>query len=124
MFRSQTNVAPTRAISCPSSGTVSPFAVELMLMGMIECVFGQASTPMLDMFVVDLMHMVELGIWKAVFIHMLRLLDCHLKYELDRWQVSINLLWACTDSDSSIRFREILPLGLMVSGGEQRTDPN
>jgi hypothetical protein len=42
---------------------------------------------MFDMFVVDLLHEVELGVWKAVFIHMLRLLDCQnesLKYELDR----------------------------------------
>jgi hypothetical protein len=58
---------------------------------------------MFDMFVVDLMHEVELGVWKAVFIHMLRLLDCQnesLKYELDRQQVSVDLLQACTDSDS------------------------
>ena len=42
---------------------------------------------MFDMLVVDLMHEVELGVWKAVFIHLLRLLDCHdegLKHELDR----------------------------------------
>jgi hypothetical protein len=42
---------------------------------------------MFDMFVVDLMHEVELGVWKAVFIHMLRLLDCQnesLKLELDQ----------------------------------------
>jgi len=38
--------------------------------------------------VVDLMHEVELGVWKVVFIHLLRLLDCQdekLKHELDRW---------------------------------------
>ena len=42
---------------------------------------------MFDIFVVDLMHEVELGVWKAVFIHLLRLLDCHdesSKHELDR----------------------------------------
>ena len=42
---------------------------------------------MFDMLVVDLMHEVELGVWKAVFIHLLRLLDCHdesSKHELDR----------------------------------------
>ena len=41
------------------------------------------------MLVVDLMHEVELGVWKAVFIHLLRLLDCQnesLKHELDRRQ--------------------------------------
>ena len=61
---------------------------------------------MFDMFVVDLMHEVELGVWKAVFIHMLRLLDCQnesLKYELDRRQVPVDLLQTCTDSDSITR---------------------
>ena len=41
---------------------------------------------MFDMLVVDLLHEVELGVWKAVFIHLLRLLDCvdgKLKHELD-----------------------------------------
>jgi hypothetical protein len=45
---------------------------------------------MFDMLVVDLLHEVELGVWRLVFIHLLRLLDCHdegLKHELDRWQV-------------------------------------
>jgi hypothetical protein len=40
-----------------------------------------------DILVVDLLHEVELGVWKAVFIHLLRLLDCeneNLKHELDR----------------------------------------
>jgi hypothetical protein len=42
---------------------------------------------MFDMLVVDLLHEVELGVWKAVFIHLLRLLDSvdeNLKHELDR----------------------------------------
>jgi hypothetical protein len=50
------------------------------------------------MFVVDLMHKFELSVWKAVFIHLLRILDCQdesLKHELDRWQaflyISIDL---------------------------------
>jgi hypothetical protein len=50
---------------------------------------------MFDMLVVDLMHEVELGVWKAVFIHLLRLLDCHdegLKHELDRRRASIEPL--------------------------------
>jgi hypothetical protein len=49
---------------------------------------------MFDIFVVDLMHEVELGVWKSVFIHLLRLLDCHdesSKHELDRRQV---LIWS------------------------------
>ena len=42
---------------------------------------------MFEILVVDLMHKVELGVWKAVFIHLLRLLDCKnetLKYQLDQ----------------------------------------
>ena len=42
------------------------------------------------MLVVDLMHEVEIGVWKAIFIHLLRILDCQdesLKHELDRWCV-------------------------------------
>ncbi len=52
---------------------------------------------MFDMLVVDLMHEVELGVWKAVFIHLLRLLECHnesLKHEMDRRQVLIGFLEA------------------------------
>lgn len=58
--------------------------------------FSDKLTPlglnMFDMLVVDLMHEVELGVWKAVFIHLLRLLDCHdenLKHELDQRRASI-----------------------------------
>jgi hypothetical protein len=39
------------------------------------------------MLVVDLMHEVELGVWKMTFIHLLRILDCEdecLKHELDK----------------------------------------
>jgi len=39
------------------------------------------------MLVVDLMHEVELNVWKALFIHLMRILDClneGLKHELDR----------------------------------------
>jgi hypothetical protein len=42
---------------------------------------------MFPMLVVDLMHEVELGVWKSIFIHLLRILDCRdegLKHELDR----------------------------------------
>ena len=45
---------------------------------------------MFSMLAVDLMHKVELGVWKAFFIHILHILDCmdeSLKHELDRWQV-------------------------------------
>jgi len=46
--------------------------------------FGFVLFPML---VVDLMHEFELGVWKAIFIHLLRILDCQneaLKHELDK----------------------------------------
>ena len=39
------------------------------------------------MLAVDLMHEVELNVWKALFIHLMRILDClneGLKHELDR----------------------------------------
>jgi hypothetical protein len=61
------------------------FSDKLMLLGL----------NMFDMLVVDLMHEVELGVWKAVFIHLLRLLDCHdenLKHELDQRRALIKPL--------------------------------
>jgi hypothetical protein len=40
------------------------------------------------MLVVDLMHEVELGVWKATFIHLLRIIDCLNKtHDLDQRQV-------------------------------------
>jgi hypothetical protein len=39
------------------------------------------------MFVIDLMHEFELGVWKSIFIHLLRILDAYdnrLLDELDR----------------------------------------
>lgn len=42
---------------------------------------------MFPMFVVDLMHEFELGVWKALFIHLIRILesvDATLVCELDR----------------------------------------
>ena len=47
------------------------------------------------MLVIDLLHKVELGVWKAVFIHLLWLLDCvneSLKHELERQYMQINIL--------------------------------
>ena len=64
------------------------------------------------MLVVDLMHEVELGVWKAVFIHLLRILDCEsesLKHELDRRYVYLKLLEAV--NLMAFRFREIPPFG-------------
>ena len=48
---------------------------------------GHYGFNMFNMVVVDLLHEVELSIWKAIFIHLLRILDCQdesLKHELDR----------------------------------------
>ena len=40
------------------------------------------------MLVVDLMHEIELGVWKATFIHLLRILDCSNKtHDLDQRRV-------------------------------------
>jgi hypothetical protein len=40
------------------------------------------------MLVVDLMHEFELGVWKAIFIHLLRILDgLHKAQDLDQRQV-------------------------------------
>jgi hypothetical protein len=67
---------------------------------------------MFNMLVVDLMHKVELSVWKAVFIHLLRLLDCHdenLKHELDQRRALIEPL--ATWHWLSVRFREIPPFG-------------
>jgi hypothetical protein len=65
---------------------------------------------MFGMLAIDLMHEVELGIWKAVFIHLLHILDCQnesLKHELDRRQVVRSL--SMFGADMSIRFQEIPP---------------
>ena len=70
---------------------------------------------MFNMLVVDLMHEVELGVWKAVFIHLLRLLDCHgecLKHELDRRQALINP-WK-HGTHFVLGFEKSRPLGLMA----------
>ena len=71
--------------------------------------FGFCLYPML---VVDLMHEFELGVWKAVFIHLLRILDCeseNLKHKLDRRYVYLKLLEAV--NLMAFRFREIPPFG-------------
>lgn len=57
--------------------TASAFSRKLAILGL--CKFR--------MLAVDLMHEVELNVWKALFIHLLRILNCHnaaLIHELDR----------------------------------------
>ena len=64
------------------------------------------------MLVVDLMHELELGVWKAVFIHLLRILDCEsgsLKHKLDTRYAYSKLLEAM--KLTAVRFREIPPFG-------------
>jgi hypothetical protein len=68
------------------------------------------------MMVVDLMHEIELNVWKAIFIHLLRILDCNdeaLKHELDRryalFQHSDDVIAILI---AQLRFRKIPPFGL------------
>ena len=52
-----------------------------------------------QMFIVDLMHEFELGVWKSLFIHLLRMLDAfdnHLLNELDRRYEQFWLIFLCT----------------------------
>lgn len=52
-----------------------------------------------QMFVVDLMHEFELGVWKSLFIHLLRMLDAfdsRLLDELDRRYGLFWLIFLCT----------------------------
>lgn len=60
----------------------------------LQSVFSQVLGPLginhYEMFVVDLMHEFEIGVWKALFLHLLRLLQAHdsgLLNELDRRSV-------------------------------------
>lgn len=41
---------------------------------------------MFPMFVVDLMHEIEIGIWRSLFIHLLRILNCGggILHEMDK----------------------------------------
>ena len=72
---------------------------------------------MFNMLTVDLMHEVELGVWKTVFIHLLRVLDCEnegLKHELDRWQASFkNFRGLGLVLIFPLGFKKYLLLGLM-----------
>lgn len=57
------------------------------------------------------MHEFELGVWKAIFIHLLRILDCLNKtHDLDQRQVLLQVRWPNTDT--LVRFWEIPPFGI------------
>jgi len=78
------SLVPTAVRICPLSVITismfffqSAFSRKLAILGL--CKFR--------MLAVDLMHEVELNVWKALFIHLLRILNCHnaaLIHELDR----------------------------------------
>ena len=85
---------------------------------LLECIFTQASTIWFQHVLhalVDLMHEVELGIWKAVFVHLLRILDCEnegLKHELDRRRASFETFRRLS-TDIPLGFKKYLLSGLM-----------
>jgi hypothetical protein len=79
------------------------------------------------MLVVDLMHEVELGVWKAVFIHLLRILDCHdegLKHELDRRYASSKVQGAAILMARLVDSEKYLHLGVMEYEKQHRIDRN
>jgi hypothetical protein len=83
--------------------------------------FGFCLYPML---VVDLMHEFELGVWKAVFIHLLRILDCQnegLKHELDRRYAFLKFKGP-QYSPSFLDFEKYLHLGMMEYEKQHQTD--
>jgi hypothetical protein len=66
---------------------VTPIDVRLLFQNAFSDKLSPLGLNLFDMVVVDLLHEIELGVWKAVFIHLLRLLECenrNLKHELDR----------------------------------------
>ena len=69
--------------SCPSLSHPSPFAVpfilfHLVLTTVLQSAFSQRlsqhSINFYDIFAPDLMHEFELGVWKALFAHLIRIL--------------------------------------------------
>ena len=62
------------------------------------------------MLVVDLMHEFELGVWKALFIHLLRILnavDKTLINELDRRYVEFLITTTCSVDDLTLRHHDV-----------------
>ena len=65
---------------------MTPIDVRLLFQNAFSDKLSPLDFNLFDMVVVDLLHEIELGVWKAVFIHLLRLLECeniNLKHELD-----------------------------------------
>jgi len=70
---------------------------------------------MFPMFVVDLMHEVELGTWRSLFIHLLRILQAaapNLTHELDRrWGLEGVIYDLLTKFPTLLRYREVPTFG-------------
>lgn len=61
------------------------------MFNLLQNAFSERLAPlgfnMFPMFVVDLLHEFEIGVWRSLFIHLLRMLDCKeggLLHEMDR----------------------------------------
>jgi hypothetical protein len=68
---------PLLAVVVPLNFFQNPISRKLAVLGLSK----------FRMLAVDLMHEVEINVWKALLIHLLRILDCQneaLKHELDR----------------------------------------
>ena len=81
------SLVPTAVSPC----SLSPMVVLLIALIYFQNAFSnklaQFGFVLFPMLVVDLMHEFELGVWKSIFIHLLRILDCQnesLKHELDK----------------------------------------
>jgi len=80
------SLVPTAVSPC----SLLPMVVLLIALIYFQNAFlnkpAQFGFVLFSMLVVDLMHKFELGVWKAIFIHLLHILDCQnesLKHELD-----------------------------------------
>lgn len=77
----------------------------------------------------DIMHEIELGVWKALFIHVLRILDCFdksLKHEVDRRRVqqSPTCLRMIPEIYSIAGLSKYPPSGAMQSGRLRQIVPS
>lgn len=68
-----------------------------------ECLHAFPDFNVFDLFVVDFMHELELGVWKSLFIHLIRILheaNPALIHELDRRSVLPIILIAHTEKNA------------------------
>jgi hypothetical protein len=80
------SLVPTAVYVTPSLSVI-PAHGPFLNQNAFSCKLTQFGFNLFRMVTVDLMHEFELGVWKAIFIHLLRILDCYdecLKHELDR----------------------------------------